>query len=183
MTTPAATDTKTIQDHWVFVSIGDLVRALREYTAMLDGTLVRRYGEERVQHGEPPPTPKEIEEYERAVLRQRHTIDIGMEHIEEVYPTWHRVINLYYRRALSCEPRGWVVVMARLGLRSRRCPGLVRCTIPEIAELEQGRLELPKCTKMTEFSCRWDHDTWRRQLALATEKLFHAIEVRSQWKP
>ncbi|MBN1319624.1 MAG: hypothetical protein JXA87_02180 [Thermoleophilia bacterium] len=169
---------------WEFTSIGELRQVLTEYTAMLDGTLIRRYGQERFHTGGRPATPEEIAEYERCLMRKRSTIDIAMEQMESVYRTWHRVIDLYYRQGLSTESRGWLVLMARLGLRNRRkCPALVRCTVPQIAELEQGRMELRKCDAMIRLCCRWDYDTFQVQVALATERLWHTIEGRREWTP
>ena len=185
MSTTAPTGGTTIDDprFWEFGSLAELARALGEYTALLDGTLVRRYGEERIVGGEPPPTPEEIAEYEDSVRRCRSTIDIAMEQMEPHYPTWHRVIDLYYRWGLSCEPRGWLLVMRRLGLRTRKCPPAVRCTIPAVAELEQGRLDLPKCRRMHDLCCAWDYDTFWVQVARSIEALWRAIEGRTRWTP
>ncbi len=169
---------------WQFEDMDELRRALSRYTALLDGVLLRRYGkEEHAGRGEEQPSPEELQEYERAILRQRSTIDIAMEQMEPQYPTWHRVIDLYYRQGLSTEQQGWLLVMLRLGLRKKKCPPLVRCALDRGDEFEDNRLEIPKCREATRLCCHWDYDTWRVQLTKATEALWRAIEDRQKWPP
>lgn len=168
---------------WKFADLRELTRALFEYTALLDGTVIRQYRERVEASGAAPPTPAELATYERSVMRKRSTIDIAMEQMETAYPTWYRFLDLYFRRGWSCEPRGWLTPMHHLGLRRRKCPALVRCTIPAIAEREQGRLDLSKCRDMTRLCCQTDYDEFRVQLRLAVQHLWRAIENRSEWTP
>jgi hypothetical protein len=167
---------------WDFGSMDELRRALTEYTALLDGTLVRRYAEPE-PGGPPPPTPEQVAEYERTVLRQRSTIDVAMEQMEPQYRMWYRVIDLYYRQGLSTEPQGWLVLMSRLGLRYKKCPPLVRCVLDRGVDFEDNRLELPKCRQATRLCCHWDYDTFEIQITRAIEALWRAIRGRSEWTP
>lgn len=177
------TEEKPAPHFWDFESLDELRAVLSEYTAMLDGTLVRRYGQERTDAGVPPPTPEEIAEYERCLRRKRSTIDIAMEQMEPRYRTWHRVIDLYYRQGLSTESRGWIVLMARLGMRTAKCPPLVRCSLDRGEDFEDNRMDLPKCKKATALCCHWDYDAFGVQLTLAAKALLRTIEVRSEWTP
>jgi hypothetical protein len=181
---PVATQQQQDSEHfWEFEDIDDLKRALGEYQALLDGMLLRKYGKEEVGGAAERPTPQQVEEFEAAVMRQRSTIDIAMEHIEDRYKTWWRVIDLYYRQGLSTEAQGWLVLMSRLGMRHKSCPPLVRCTLPRGDEFVDKRLEISKCKEAASLDCACDFYIFRRMLDYATETLWRAIQRRHEWKP
>jgi len=163
---------------WTFPNAQELQQALAEYTALLDGLLVQRYGP-RTERGEEPPTPQDVAEYERTVWRQRSTIDLAMEELEPKSPTWHRLIDMYYRHGLSMDPKGWLLPMTRLGYRTDKCPSLVRCSIPRGEEYEDNRLEMPKCRQMIANHCQWNWSTFQVQVTKATEALYLAIGDRA----
>ncbi len=168
---------------WEFDDIKALRRALGEYTALLDGVLLRKYGKEEGEEGEAKATPEQVEKFENTVRRQRSTIDIAMEQIEGRYKTWWRVVDLYYRQGLSTEAQGWQVLMNRLGMRYVRCPSQVRCTLYRGADFEDRRLDVPKCREAEALDCDYDFYIFRRMLDYATDTLWRAIQKRHEWKP
>lgn len=118
---------------WRFASESDLRRGLEEYTAHLDDTVVTRYGE-RVGQDESDGGEHMCK------VRIRHEIDHCMEELEQQYPFFHRLLDLYFRRGLSCEQHGWCIVARRLGLRGDPGSRWDRDTFERQVDLAVSRL-------------------------------------------
>ena len=188
---------------WYFQHPMDLRRALEEYTAFQDGTLLRRYGIDGMKikvdadgnplldaQGNPllEPDPKSVDdrarleaeahraEAEMHAMQRRSEIDACMEDLRRRYPHWWRLIDVYYRQGLSMEPRGWVVMAALLGVHKGKCPPLKRCP----ASPRDNRTDLDECERHRKNHCHWDRDTFERQVACAIRCLFDVHRVRSE---
>ena len=182
---------------WYFPHPMDLRRALEEYTAFQDGTLLRKYGSDGFRvavdgHGNPilgaageqileadvapRSDPESIAEAEMHAAQRRSEIDTCMEELRRRYPHWWRLIDVYYRQGLSMEPRGWVVMAALLGVHKGKCPPLKRCP----ASPGDNRTGLGECERHRKNHCHWDRDTFERQVACAIRCLFDVHRVRSE---
>ena len=175
----------------------DLRRALEEYTAFQDGTLLRKYGHDGLKMavdgqgnpildaaGEPllepdfghTGDPESAAEAEMHAAQRRSEIDACMDGLRRRYPHWWRLIDVYYRQGLSMEPRGWVVMAALLGVHKGKCPPLKRCP----ASPRDNRTDLDECERHRKNHCHWDRDTFERQVACAIRCLFDVHRVRSE---
>lgn len=93
---------------WHFVSEDDMRAGLEEYTAYLETPGVGKYGEDL--GGEESDGKNYL-----CAARKRAELDQCIEELQ--YPYFARMIDLFYRRGMSCENKGWCVVARRLGLR------------------------------------------------------------------
>lgn len=183
---------------WYFPHPMDLRRALEEYTAFQEGTLLRKYGHDGFkvetdgqgnprldEAGNPVLVPEDpskacdpeaLAEAEMHAAQRRSEIDACMEDLRRRYPHWWRLLDVYYRRGLSMEPRGWVVMAALLGVHKGKCPPLKRCP----ASPGDNRIELGDCERHQKNHCHWDRDTFERQVVCAIRCLFDIHRVRSE---
>ncbi len=175
---------------WHFESRSNLRRGLEGYTAFQDGTLLRRYGHEgfRIEvdangnplldaNGEPimvmdptaAPNPELFAMVEMSAAQRRAEIDQCMDVIEQRSPHWWKLLDCYYRKGASCEPRGWLKASERMGYRTQPCPALVRCP----ATAGDNRFDFKTCDRADEHECVEDRVTFVNQLNVATGKLYN----------
>jgi hypothetical protein len=180
---------------WSFASPHELRKALEEYTAFQDGTLLRRYGHEgyrvavddrgnivRDEQGEPVLVtdpeplrdPETLAQLEMCLARKRSEIDHCMEVLQRRFPHWWRLLDIYYRRGLSLEPRGWLEPAVRLGFHRGKCPPLMRCVVSP----GDNRSDLEDCQRHQKHHCHWDRDTFMRSVSLAIARLYDVHRER-----
>lgn len=182
---------------WEFGDMGELRRALEEYTSFQEGVKLRRYGHSGLrmatdelgrpivdEHGhelmvpdpDPEIDPEKLAELEMCKARIRSEIDHSMEALRRQYPHLWGLIDVYYRHGLSLEPRGWLIPAIKYGIHQGRCPDGVRCP----ASPGDNREDLSECKRAHKQHCFWDRDTFERQLTCAVRALFRAHKVRSR---
>lgn len=116
---------------WRFSSAKDLRKGLEQYTAHLDDTAMSHYGEWD-GGGESGGTEH------MCAMRIRAEIDRCLDDLE--YPFFARLLDLYYRRGMSCENEGWCAVARRLGLRGNPDSRWDRETFEQLLDMAVSRL-------------------------------------------
>lgn len=98
---------------WRFRSIGELRKALEEYTAMMDLELGAK------TQGDAGDPDAERMDARYRVMAQNLEIDRKLAVLCVQAPTWARLLHWYYRVGNSVEAEGWRVAAKRAGLPSR----------------------------------------------------------------
>jgi hypothetical protein len=181
---------------WIFAGPKEVRQALEEYTSFQDGTLCRHYGhdglrvavdelgreildedgrEVLISDPEPPTNPAELAKLQMSKARIRSEIDASMEVLRRTFPHWYRLLDVYFRQGCSMEPRGWLVPAILLGVHKGRCPLDVRCPVSP-GDNRPGRDE---CQRAAKKGCRWDRETFERQVTCAVARLYDAHKGRS----
>lgn len=117
---------------WRFHGEGEVKAALEEYTAFIEAPGVGKYGEFLLGGDESDGSTHTCK------MRIRAEIDACMDALQ--YPWFHRLLDLYYRRGLSCENKGWCIVAKRLGLRGNPASRWDRDTFETQVTLAISRL-------------------------------------------
>lgn len=100
---------------WRFRRVEELWLALEEYADMHDGTVCRRYDSDGRGGGEGTGDAKR-----QRLMRQNVEIDRLMDNLLPEAPLLWRIVDLYFRRGLCQEARGWEIAAARCGLPAGR---------------------------------------------------------------
>lgn len=179
MAEPAATGTTDlfVWSGWEFRDRHELLVALRQYTANLDGTKVRKYGDPDLEPMRPGGGASGGQgTYEHCLMQKRSTIDAGMYELEQHSGLLWLILDSYYRQGLSLHPRGWLVVAQAARIRQRiPCMGLsVRCTVDTRGEFTDAR-KVDACPLGDAYQCQLYYDLWRGILAKAVDGLWGVI--------
>jgi len=104
---------------WHFGSIDPLYDALEEYCAFADGATCTKYGD-IVDTGSAPTA--DYENTRERNMRQNAEIDRRMVKLQVEAPTYHRLLDVYYRHGMCYEQRGWELAAKRAGISPRQKP-------------------------------------------------------------
>jgi hypothetical protein len=125
---------------WKFHSIGELQKALEEYTAMIDLMLAPPLGKPLADDGGDV-IPANMDTSYR-IMAQNREIDRRMVRLGVQAPLYRRLLDLYYCRGLSCEAAGWQIAAKRCGL-------------PSVVKMRRGRdVSRPQFEAILDMSLR-----------------------------
>ena len=102
---------------WTFRSIGELRKALEEYTAMVDLLLATKMG--RTGADESDPDPQTMDAQYR-IMAQNQEIQRRITKLLPDSCTYARLIHWYYCKGNSTEAEGWREAARRAGLPNRK---------------------------------------------------------------